>query len=90
MWCSGLKICHWLCGGVGSVPSLIQWVKDPPLLQLWHGLKLRLRFDSWELPYAVGVEKKKEKKKRELLYAMGVAKKRKREKICSRTLYSSS
>ena len=24
-----------LCGGTGLIPSLVQWVKDPALLQLW-------------------------------------------------------
>ena len=28
LWHSGLRILHCLWGGMGSVPSLVQWVKD--------------------------------------------------------------
>ena len=43
---------------------MAQQVKDPALLQLWHGSQLQLGFDpflAWELPYAMGVEIKKKK-----------------------------
>ena len=41
LWCSRLRIWHCTCSGAGSVPSLVQWVKDPVLLKLW------LRLSSW-------------------------------------------
>ena len=41
LWYSGLKIQHCLCGSVGSIPSLVQWVKYQALPQLWLG------FDPW-------------------------------------------
>ena len=41
-----LKIWHCL-GGKGSSPSQAQWVKDLAFLQLWCGLQLLLRFNSW-------------------------------------------
>ena len=34
-----------LCGGTGSIPSPVQWVKDLSLLQLWHRLQLGLGFN---------------------------------------------
>ena len=34
-----------LCGDTGSIPTLVQWVKDLALLQLWHRLHLQLGFD---------------------------------------------
>ena len=36
-----------LCGGAGSIPRLVQWVKDLALLQLWHRLQLWLGFSPW-------------------------------------------
>ena len=30
-----------LCGGPGSTPGVVQWVKDTALVQLW------LAFDPW-------------------------------------------
>ena len=55
----------------GSIPGLIQWVKD--LALLWHRPEAAAPVQplAWELPYAVGValkrqkEKKKEKKKKQ-------------------------
>ena len=46
-----------------GVLAVAQWVSNLAWLQLWHGLKLRLRFDSWELPYAADLAIKKKKKK---------------------------
>ena len=34
-------------GSSGSIPSLVQWVKDPALLQLWRGSQLPPGFNSW-------------------------------------------
>ena len=48
----------------GSIPGLIQWVKDPALLWLWRRLAATapIRLLAWELPYApCGPKKKKEK-----------------------------
>ena len=45
LWHSGLRIqlqqlgC---CGGIGSISSPVQWVKDPKLLQLWRTSQTRL------------------------------------------------
>ena len=36
-----------LCGGVGSIPSLAQWVRDLVLPQLWHRLQLQVGFNPW-------------------------------------------
>ena len=33
-----------LCGGTGSDPNPVQWIKDPVLLQLWCRSQLQLRF----------------------------------------------
>ena len=33
LWLSGLGIRHGLCEDVGLIPGLVQWVKDPVLLQ---------------------------------------------------------
>ena len=30
-----------------EVPTVVQWVKDLVLLQLWHRLQLQLEFDPW-------------------------------------------
>ena len=41
---------------VGSIPGLVQWVKDPPLLWLWRRLAATAPIIplAWELPHAVG------------------------------------
>ena len=46
------------CGGTGSIPSLEQWVKYLPLLQVWCRSQLWLRFNPRELPYATKEEQK--------------------------------
>ena len=45
----------------GSIPGLTQWVKDPPLLRLWCRLATVALIGhlAQELPYALGVAKKK-------------------------------
>lgn len=47
LWLSGLMIWCCLCGGVGSVPGLVQWVKDLAFLQLWQRSQLRFGFNPW-------------------------------------------
>ena len=37
----------YLCGIAGSIPGLVQWVKDLVLLLLWQRVQLWLKFDSW-------------------------------------------
>ena len=67
LWHSGLRIWHCLCSGLGHwlgmglIPSLSQWVKDPALLKLWCSLQLQLRIDTWS---AISKKKKKKKKKK--------------------------
>ena len=41
---------------VGSIPGLIQWVKDLALLWLWHrpAATAPIRLLAWELPHATG------------------------------------
>ena len=52
MWCNGLRIQCCLCNrsghssGVGLIPCLVQYIKDPALPQLWCRSELQLRFDS--------------------------------------------
>jgi len=48
----------------GSIPGLAQWVKDPPLLWLWHRLVATapIRPLAWEPPYALGSGPRKGKK----------------------------
>ena len=36
-----------LCGGASSITNLVQWVKDPELLQLWYRSQLWLGFHPW-------------------------------------------
>ena len=45
---------------MGSIPGLVQWVKDLPLPQLWRRSKLQLGFDPW--PGGVAKKKKNLKK----------------------------
>jgi len=54
-----VKIQHCFWGGAGWIPGLVQWVKDPVLLQLRPRSQLWLRLDPWwELPYALSGAKK--------------------------------
>ena len=43
-----------------GVLTMVQWVKDPALLQLWRRSQLWLGFNPWpgELPYAMGTTEK--------------------------------
>ena len=52
-----------LCGGMGSIACLAQWVKDPVLLQPWRRSRVQPGFDPWpwERPYAMGGPRKKKK-----------------------------
>lgn len=49
-----------LQGGINSIPSPAQWVRDPELLQLWRGSQLQLGL-AQDLPYDVGVAEKLKK-----------------------------
>ena len=65
LWYSRLGIWHCLCGSAGSIPSLVQWVKDPMLPQIWLGCSSSL---DWipgpEISTCHGCsQKKKERKK---------------------------
>ena len=57
LWLSGLII-QLVSGVASSVSGLVQWVKDPAFLRLWHRL---VPVAAWipslaqESPYAVGV-----------------------------------
>jgi len=48
---------------VRGVPALVKWVKDPTAAT-WVAVEARVQFLAWELPYSVGVAKKKKRKKR--------------------------
>ena len=45
----------------GSIPGLIQWVKDLPLLWLWRrpGAAALIQPLAWEIPYAAGAALKR-------------------------------
>ena len=47
--------------GVGSIPGLTQWVKDPELLWLWcrPAATAPIRLLAWESPYAEDAALKK-------------------------------
>ena len=55
----------------GSIPGLIQWVKDPALLWLWWRLTAAALIQSptWELPYAAGTALKSKNKNKNNLSA---------------------
>ena len=49
-----------------GVPAVVQLVKDPTLLQLWHRLQLQLGFNPWPRNFHMSrVQPKKEKRERE-------------------------
>ena len=70
-----------LCGGIGSIPSLAQGVKDLALQQLWCRSQLRLGFDCWpgnfHMPWGEGAKKGKKKKKMKSKEAIRRKRKRK-------------
>ena len=51
---------------VSSTPGLVQWIKDLVGLWLWCGpvATAPIRPLAWELPYAMGVALKRQKKKK--------------------------
>lgn len=55
---------HWVAG---SILGPAQWIKNPVLLQQWCRSKPQLRFNHWELPYALGVAEKEKKEKRKFV-----------------------
>ena len=73
----------WKLGG-SRVSAVVQWVKDPALIQLWHRLKLWLGFDSWSrnihMPQVRPNKKKKKKKKRKKKKKKKKRKKKKEKK----------
>ena len=51
--------------GVGLIPGLAQWVRNPVLLWLWcrPAAVALIQSLAWEIPYATDVALKKKKKK---------------------------
>ena len=49
---------------VQRVPAIVQWVKDPVLLQLWCRLQLRLKFNPWPGNFHIPRVRPKKRKKR--------------------------
>jgi len=46
--CGAVKsVVSWECWDAGSMPSLVQWIGDPVLLQMWLRSWLWLGFDLW-------------------------------------------
>ena len=64
LWCSRLKIWHCLCGSIGWIPSLVQWVKDLALLPLWQRSQLQLGFDPWSRKFHMLLVQPKKRNKR--------------------------
>ena len=58
-----------LCGGASSIPSPVQWVKDPALLWLWCRSQPWLRSGPWPRNFQIPqVWPKKKKQKQTKLY----------------------
>ena len=57
----------------GSIPSLVQWVKDPALPHLRHTSQLRLRSYPWPgNSYARGQPKKRKRKRKNAIPEVGI------------------
>lgn len=46
----------------GSIPSPVQWIENLTLLQLWHGLQLRLKLNPWPGNFCVPLGAAKKRK----------------------------
>ena len=51
-----------LCGGTGSIPSLVQWIKGSGIV----AAVAQIQSLAWELPDAVGAAEKQKKEKKTL------------------------
>ena len=66
-WHSGnINIPAYLCGGVSSIPGLVQWVRDAAAAVAQVIAAAWVQSLAQELPYAVGTAEKEKKKKQEV------------------------